>query len=134
MHTFSGLPAAIQYPGYKNGVQNFPFRTFSMILTIFVLWSTSIVSHVLFQRGVLKARHDIAHVFIASKEEIKPFSFADMLVTEGVKINAMVSETDEEGACDGEEGSSEKVNGNCADEEVELMKRNNNGNHHDVVM
>ena len=98
-----------------------------MLITIFILWYISIIAHILFQKGILKPHHDIAHVFRYKKDPIKPFSFADMLVTEGVNVN-------DAQIINAEEADDEKVvNGSCAEkdeEEMELVMKRSNGKHH----
>ena len=107
-----------------------------MLITIFVLWSISIIAHILFQKGILKPHHDIAYVFRYKKDQIKPFSFADMLVTEGVNVNDAQIINAEEAEDEGQKSSfcDEKiVNGNCAEkdeEEMELVMKRSNGKHH----
>lgn len=106
-----------------------------MLITIFVLWSISIIAHTLFQKGILKPHHDIAYVFRYKKDPIKPFSFADMLVTEGVNVNDAQIINAEEAEDEGQKSSfcDEKiVNGNCAEkdeEEMELVMKRSNGKH-----
>ena len=81
----------------------------------------------LFQYGILQERHDVAHVFVA-KGTIKPFSFSDMLVTKGVKINLKedIVKADENGGDVNAETKKKKKMDNTEDEEeVELMKKMN---------
>ncbi|XP_066934493.1 high-affinity choline transporter 1-like [Clytia hemisphaerica] len=125
-----GLPAAIEYPGF-DGTQNFPFRTFSMLVTIFILWSTSIGFHLLFEKGVLRPEHDVFDSF--NGREIHPFSFSDMMVIGGVKVDEGLvdgaTEIDgQNSSCEEKEEKNEKwLNGaNGKHEEVELLNKNNN--------
>lgn len=76
-----GLPPMIKFPGFKNGEQRFPFRTFAMIFTMFTLWISSIVVHILFEREIVPKHYDFAGVF---EEPPEPFSFGKMFVTKGI--------------------------------------------------
>ena len=54
------LPALIKYPGYdyETETQTFPFRTASMLLSMFCLVSVSKLTFWLFRSGRLSKKHD----------------------------------------------------------------------------
>ena len=54
------LPALIKYPGYdyQTETQTFPFRTASMLLSMFCLVSVSKLTFWLFRSGRLSKKHD----------------------------------------------------------------------------
>ena len=54
-----GLPAAIRYPGFKNGDQYFPFRTMSMLLSFATLIGVSKLTNHLFESGKISMDRDI---------------------------------------------------------------------------
>lgn len=80
-----GMDPLIKYPFYDEAKnkQLFPFRTFSMIVTITVLWCSSIVIHILFQKEIIPRKYDKISAF---KNGIKPFQFHDMLDTHGINV------------------------------------------------
>jgi len=105
-----GMGAVIKYPMYDevNKVQKFPFRTLSMLITIFILIFVSIVAHYLFQKKILSKKWDIANAF--NNKELKPFTFGDMFTIEGTRDEDNVD-----------------VNGNPA-EQTQLVHRNGSSN------
>ena len=54
-----GLPAAIHYPGYSNGEQMFPFKTFSMLTSFAVIVVVSYSTKFLFENGTFPKHYDI---------------------------------------------------------------------------
>jgi hypothetical protein len=58
-----GLPATIEFPGYADEEQHFPFRTLIMIVTFIVHIFVSKLSHFCFSRGWLDAKFDVLHCF-----------------------------------------------------------------------
>ena len=63
------LPALIHYPGYADGAQNFPFRSLSMLLTLFCLVTVSLTTHWLFHSGRLAVRHDLFRCVVNIPDE-----------------------------------------------------------------
>ncbi|CAG5120198.1 unnamed protein product [Candidula unifasciata] len=55
------IPAVLKYPGYEEatGVQVFPYKTLSMMVTLFSLVSVSYLTHHLFMTGKLPRRFDV---------------------------------------------------------------------------
>ncbi|XP_065656624.1 high-affinity choline transporter 1 [Hydra vulgaris] len=81
-----GMNAVIKYPYFDNAnnTQKFPFRTFSMLVSTFVLLTTSIIVHLLFEKKKIPLKYDYAGCFASP---IKPFCIKDMIVTSGVEIS-----------------------------------------------
>lgn len=102
------MDALIKYPLYDEAsdIQYFPFRTFSMFITIAILIISSITAHVLFEKGIISMQYDKADAF---KHGIKPFTFNDMFDIHGIEMT-------------------EEYTANGKSEESELMteKKNNN--------
>lgn len=72
-----GLPPFIYYPLYTKDGQGFPFRTFSMFISLFSLIGVSYVTDVLFRSNMLPKRYDflkcvtnIPPTRISSKDKI----------------------------------------------------------------
>ncbi|KAK7601145.1 hypothetical protein V9T40_008586 [Parthenolecanium corni] len=66
-----GLPAYIHYPGWDDNlqVQRFPFRTFSMLLSLTTLICVSAYSKWLFESGRLKPEFDYFHCVVNIPED-----------------------------------------------------------------
>lgn len=65
------LPALIKYPMYdeEHGVQNFPFKTMSMLLSLLTIISVSYLIDFLHRRDIFKAKHDVFHCFTKEEKE-----------------------------------------------------------------
>ena len=130
--SLSGLPAAIEYPMYNSNQkdpQNFPFRTFSMLITILSLFVCSIVVHVLFQLQIIPRRFDFMRVF--GDKKIKPFQFNDMLVLDGVNYRDDNIAAEEKMSERDNDNVGYSDNGKCNSEKMELMTENGNGSTHE---
>ena len=58
------LPALIHYPGYSDGVQQFPFRTLCMLISLVTLIVVSKITDFLFTNGYVSTRHDYFKCFV----------------------------------------------------------------------
>lgn len=52
------LEPFIEYPYFRNSEQLFPFRTFSMIVTLVTLITVSLLTNVLFESGMVPVEYD----------------------------------------------------------------------------
>lgn len=53
------VPALIQYVGYEDGLQYFPFKTMSMLLSLFSIVSVSYGTDYLFNQGLISPEYDV---------------------------------------------------------------------------
>ena len=101
--------------------QRFPFRLFTMILTLIVLFTSSLVYHFLFRNNIIPRRLDVANAF--GSEDIAAFEWSKMVRFDGmVMLQGAGTELDGErnGACalvDKSRGE-ENGNGDCEDEKL----------------
>ena len=66
-----GLPAIIRYPGYKpdTHTQEFPYKTLSMLISMFTLIFVSYATKVLFEGGFLPRRLDVFRCIVNIPDE-----------------------------------------------------------------
>jgi high affinity choline transporter 7 len=65
------LPPLIKYPWYdeEDGMQLFPFKTLSMLISLLTCWSVSYGLKYVFERGMLHRRYDIFMCIVNTPEE-----------------------------------------------------------------
>ncbi|RCN28482.1 high affinity choline transporter 1 domain protein [Ancylostoma caninum] len=65
-----GLPAAVHYPMYVDGIQYFPFKTAAMLLSLFTIMGASRLSEHLFTSGHLSPELDVLGCVVVPPERI----------------------------------------------------------------
>ncbi|VDM58953.1 unnamed protein product [Angiostrongylus costaricensis] len=65
-----GLPAVVHYPMFEDGIQYFPFKTVSMLSSLFCIIGVSRLSEYLFTSGQLSAELDVLGCVMVPSERI----------------------------------------------------------------
>lgn len=66
-----GLPAAFKYPLYDHGVQYFPFRTMSMVISFCTLLGVSYFTNYLFDSGLVSRKWDYCGILKRREERYR---------------------------------------------------------------